>query len=79
MTALQFYRDHSAIVPSLVGPVETLRQIMLNTKMSGQSKIASIDNGLIVQNHVAISGKGVETALRTYIPITENQSLPVML
>ncbi|KAJ5669904.1 uncharacterized protein N7477_005267 [Penicillium maclennaniae] len=64
----QFYEVNKASVPSLLGEVQNLRQSMLNAKMRGQSKVAPITEGLVVEDHVIKSVEDGNLALRIYIP-----------
>ncbi|CAK7233898.1 hypothetical protein SCUCBS95973_008751 [Sporothrix curviconia] len=78
----QFYVQNHAHVPSLEGPVDQVRQIMLNTKMRGQGKAAPIDAGLTVEDaSITTENEQRQLALRVYRPDADAHSppLPAML
>ncbi|CAK7213536.1 hypothetical protein SBRCBS47491_001834 [Sporothrix bragantina] len=79
----QFYAKNHNHVPSLEGPVDDVRQIMLNTKMRGQGKAVPIDVGLSVNDvFVSVTTKEGEQrlGLRVYRPETDaNTRRPAML
>ncbi|CAK7204029.1 hypothetical protein SEUCBS139899_006780 [Sporothrix eucalyptigena] len=70
-----FYSKNHEQVPSLEGPVDQVRQIMLNTKMRGQGKAVPINAGLSVED--ITTEKGLK--LRTYRPDGDTEKLPAML
>ncbi|KAJ5988019.1 hypothetical protein N7481_003229 [Penicillium waksmanii] len=75
----EFYFKNKASVPTLVGNVKSLREIMLNVKMGGQNKAVPINKGLVVNDQVISSEDGVETKLRIYTPYPPSEGLPIMI
>jgi hypothetical protein len=75
----QFYFKNKPSVPTLVGNVKSLREIMLNVKMGGQNKAVPITKGLVVNDQVISSEDGVEITLRIYTPFPPSEGLPIMI
>lgn len=79
-----FYAKNKEHVPSLEGPVDSVRQIMYNTKMRGQGKAEPIDVGLTVADHDIHTQHDADIKVRTYVPdnsssVDEPGGVPAML